>query len=78
VILTLYEQEWRQYKTVCAHALDRSCPFSIPRLNLLWLASSISTRDNHITTDNTHHKAGLVKVVEVGIIDTVFRSHIRY
>jgi hypothetical protein len=57
-------------------ALNRRRPFSIARLNCLALSKSIGTCHYHKCADNTYHKASLVEVVEVAVIDAVLRPHV--
>ncbi len=68
----------RQRKAVAAHALNRCRPFPITRLKLLASSTSISTRNDHAAADNAHHKARLVKVVEVLVLDRVLRTHVSH
>ena len=74
----LYDQERRQHKAIAAHAFNRCCPFSIPRLKLLTSATSICACNYHIATDNPYHEACLVEVIEVAVLDTVLRTHVGY
>jgi len=76
VVNALDDYEWRQRKAVAAYALNRSRPFPIARLKLLASATSISTGNDHATTNNAYHEACLVKVVEVAVLDAVLRTHI--
>ena len=78
VVRALYDEERRQAKAIATNALDSCCPFTITRLKLLTLSTSIRTRYDHISTDNAHHKACLVKVVDVRLLDAVPRTYIRY
>jgi len=78
VVGALYNEEWRDTPTF---AIDRNncCrPFSIAWSNCLTLATSIGTHHNHSGADLTHHKTGLVEVVEIAIHHTIFRLHILY
>ena len=62
--------------TVTGDAVDSCCLFPIARLDALWLPDPIRMRDNHLRLDHTHHEAGLVEVIEVAVMDTVFIAHI--
>jgi hypothetical protein len=77
VVDALYNQEWRQRKAIATHILDHCHLFPIARLKLLALAMSISIRNNYITTNNTYHKACLIEVVEVRVLDCIC-AHIGY
>ena len=74
----LHDQERRQHKAVATYAFNRYYLFSIPRLKLLTSATSIYICNYHITIDNPYHKAYLIEVIEVVVLDTVLRTHIGY
>ena len=76
MVNALDDHEWRQCKAVAAYALNCSCLFLIARLKLLALATSISTGNDYTTANNAYYKACLVEVIEVVVLDTVFRTHI--
>jgi hypothetical protein len=72
----LYDQKGRYHKTVARDTLNSRRPFSIASLQLLPSALSIGTCDDHTAADDSHHKAGLVKVIEVLVLDRVLGAHI--
>ena len=47
-------------------------------MNLLASVVSINIYNYHTVADDTHYKAGLVKVVEVVILNIVFGIYINY
>jgi hypothetical protein len=60
------------------NALDYRSPFSVARLGQLRLAFSVRTCNNHRCDDLIHHKASFVKVIDVGIGDSVFRDRVAH
>ena len=56
------------------HALNHYNPFPIPRLGQFRLALPIGAYNNHCGCDLAHHKAGLVKVVDIHIHDPILRN----
>ena len=59
-------------------ALDHRSPFPIARLGQLRFAFLIRARNNHRCGDLTYYKAGLVKVVDIGIGDPVLRDRVAH
>ena len=55
------------------NALDHRSPFPIARLGQLRLASPVRACNNHRYGDLTHHKAGLVEVIQIPVLDAVLR-----
>jgi hypothetical protein len=78
VIDALNHQEWRDIPAFAINIHNSYCLFSIAWLNCLTSAMSIYTRNNHSRADHTHHKAGLIEVIEIAIYYTIFRLHILY
>jgi hypothetical protein len=54
------------------NALNHRSPFSIARLGQFRSAFSIRACNDHRCGDLTHYKAGFVKIVNIGIGDSVF------
>ncbi|KAF2835747.1 hypothetical protein M501DRAFT_941433 [Patellaria atrata CBS 101060] len=76
VIDALDNEEWRDTKAIACHALNHSRPFPITWLELLASATSIGTCNDYTVTDSPYHKARLIKVIEVAILDTILCAHI--
>ena len=72
----LYYQKRGYYKAVASDAANRGRPFSIARLNSLWLSDPIGARNDHPRPNYAYYKARLVEVVEVGVRNAVFRPHV--
>ena len=73
----LNEQNRGYIKTIATDAGDRGSPFPVARLNSLASSTSIGPGNNHTRAYLAHHKAGLVEVVEITVVDPVFRPYIR-
>jgi hypothetical protein len=69
-------KERRHYMAVCCNRANRYSLFPITRLNKLWIRLPIKASNNYHCVNYTYYKAGLVKVVEVGILDAVLRPYI--
>lgn len=67
----------RHNVTVCCSSANHRSPFPIARLNDLWFGLPIRACDNHYCADNAHHKARLVEVVEIGVLNPILCPHIR-
>ncbi|KAF2834452.1 hypothetical protein M501DRAFT_1020709 [Patellaria atrata CBS 101060] len=76
VIDALDDEEWRDAKAIACHVLNRSRSFPVTWLELLASATSIGTCNDYTGTDNPYHKARLIKVIEVAILDTILGTHI--
>jgi hypothetical protein len=76
VVDALDDEKWRDTKAIACHALNRSRPFAIARLELLASATSIGPRNDHTAAYDSHHKARLVEVVEVAFLDPVLGTHV--
>ncbi len=75
-MFTLEDQIWRYYKVVAANAFDRCSPFPIAWLKNLMSALSIGICNDYAAADNAHYKTGLVKVVEICILDRILFPYI--
>ena len=58
-------------------ALDHRSPFPIARLGQLRLASPVRAYNNYRCGDLTYYKAGLVEVIDILVLDTVFSFQVR-
>src|SRR5436190_1935037 len=68
----------KSYNVVRLAILLKCCRFPITWLNSLAFASLISMCNSHSSANNTHHKASLIKVVEITVHHTIFHLHILY
>ena len=73
VVGALHHDERRDAPTVRTDALDYGNPFSIARLDLFSFSAPIDTGYDHYGRDLAHYKASLVKVIDILVLDTVFR-----
>jgi hypothetical protein len=78
VVNTLNDQKWRDIPTFAINAHNCCCLFPIAWLYSLGSATSIGMCNNYPRCDLTHHKAGLVEVVEIAVYYPIFRPHILY
>ena len=58
------------------NAANGRSPFSIARLNSLRSTNSFQTCNDHLRAYYTHYKAGLIKVIEIAVLDAVLCAHI--
>ena len=73
VVGALHHDERRDAPTVRTDALDYGNPFSIARLDLFSFSAPIDTGYDHCRRDLAYYKASLVKVIDVLVLDAVFR-----
>ncbi len=78
VVGALDDEEWWEAPPFGIDTLNCCRPFPIAWLDRLASSKSISTCNHHRAADNTHHKAGLIEVVEVAVLDTEFGPHITH
>ena len=78
MVYALYNKKRREVLPFGINAFDYCRLFLIARLYEFTSSTSIGTCNYHRGVDNAHHKARLVKVVEVVIKDTVFSSYVSY
>ena len=71
VVSTLHDDERRDTPAVGIDALDYGNPFAIARLDLLSFAVTVGARNDYSGSDLVHHKAGLVEVVDILVLDAV-------
>ena len=78
MIFALDNNKRRDRPALGIDALNHRSLFSIARLGQFRVSSPIRACNNHRCGDLTYRKAGLVKVVDVGIGDLVFRDRIAH
>lgn len=66
----------REALTVRTDTLDHGDPFPIARLDLLSLSAPIGAGYDYRGRDLAYHEAGLVEVIDILVLDTVFRLQI--
>jgi uncharacterized membrane protein len=74
VVFAFNNNERRDRPALGIDALNYCSPFLIARLGQFRLAFPIRAYNNHLCGNLTHHKAGFVKIVDIGISDLVFRD----
>ena len=78
VISACYHYERRDRPPIGVNALDYGNLFLISRLGRFRFSTLLCTYNNHAARDNTHYKAGLVKVIDILYIDAIFRDYVLY
>jgi hypothetical protein len=78
VVDTLNYQKWRNTPTFAINTSNRCCLFLITWLYSLSSTTSIGTCNNHPRCNHAHHKASLIKVVEIAIQNAIFCLYILY
>ena len=73
---TLHDDKRRDTPAVGTDALDYGNPFAITRLDLLSFTVTVGARDDYSGRDLAHHKAGLVEVVDILVLDAVLGLNI--
>ena len=76
VVLALDNKERRYYKTVVVYTFDRYRLFAIASLQLFASSATIKTYNDHCNTNDAYHKANLIEIVEVVVLDTIFRLYV--
>jgi hypothetical protein len=78
VVFAFNNNERRDRPALGIDALDYRSPFPIARLGQFRLAFPIRACNNHQCGNLTHHKAGFVKIVDIGISDSVLRDRVAH
>jgi hypothetical protein len=78
VIFPYYNDIRRDRVPYRTNSLDNCNLFPIARLYLLYLCPTIRACYDHSYRNNTHYKAGLVEVVDIRLINRVFRDYVFY
>ena len=73
MVNALHYDERRDALTVRTDALDHGNLFAITRLDFLPLSGIISTGYDYYKCDLAYYKASLVEVINILVLDTVFR-----
>ncbi len=60
------------------NTIDRRCLLAIARLLRFCLATLLRARNNYCSRDNAYLKLGLIKVVDICLLDTVLCDYIPY
>lgn len=69
-------EERRYHMAICCRIVNGCSPFSIARLDSLWLANPIRACYHHSRPNHSHYKAGFIEVVKIAVLDTIFGSYI--
>ncbi|KAJ0126510.1 Acyl-coenzyme A oxidase 1 [Fusarium oxysporum f. sp. albedinis] len=72
VKLTRDNDERRQPPSLGTDALDHCNPFPVSGLSQFRVRAPFRACDDHTRRDHSHHKASLVKVVDIGHLDAIF------
>ena len=67
------DDEWRDRPALGVDALNHCNPFPIALLGYLRPSTPLSACNDHTRGDNTDHEACLVEVIDILILDTIFR-----
>jgi hypothetical protein len=78
VILPRYNKKRRDRITHRIDSLDYYNPFPITRLDLLCLFPAIRACYNYSGGNNAYYKPSLVKVIDIRLLDRIFRNYILY
>ena len=76
VVGTLHDDERRDTLAVGIDALDHGNPFPITRLDFFSLPAPVDARHDYRGRDLAYYKAGLVEVIDILVLDAVFRFKI--
>ena len=76
MVSALYHDERRDTLTVRTYTLDHGNPFPVSRLDLLSFTVTFSARNDYYGRDLAYYKAGLVKVIDILVLNTVLSLNI--
>ena len=78
VVAALHTQKWGQDIAIYSNTTNCYSLFSITRLNSFWFPYLIRLYNNHSWLNLAHHKASLIKVIGIFILDPIFSLHVIY